>query len=155
MLCTGMPLSQLLTWHIIWTGSPPAHGSLCKFPRKTFIHCFEFKSLDRVIMVPPTRLLWVLRAGLNVEGVIGRPGLLFGGGKHGDDGETDGFHAEGRRPIVGQDRQADVAIAIDVLVHRDWFSNEGHLGGVKGVLHPKLELQGELFSLIECVWGTF
>jgi len=113
---------------------------------------FVFIPLDRVIVVPPARLLWVLGAGLNVEGVVRGPGLLFGRGKHGDDRETDRLHTEGGRPVVSQYRQADVAVAVDVLVHRDCFSDEGHLGRVKGVLHSKLELQGELFSLVEGVW---
>ena len=105
-------------------------------------------------MVPPARFLWVLGAGLDVEGVVRGPGLLFGGGKHGDDRETDGLHTESWRPVVSQDGQADVAVAVDVLVNGDRFPDEGHLGGVEGVLHPKLKLQGELFALVERVWGA-
>merc|ERR1719430_654130 len=111
-----------------------------------------FVPLNRVIMIPPTRLLWVFGAGLDVEGIIGGPGLLFGGGKHGDDGETDSLHTEGWRPVVSQYGQADVSIAVNVLVHGDCFSDEGNLRRVKGVLHPKLELQGELFALVDGVW---
>ena len=103
-------------------------------------------------MVPPTCFLWVLGAGLDIEGIVRGPGLLFGRGKHGDDGETDSLHTEGWRPVVSQYGQADVTVAVDVLVHGDGFPYEGHLGRVKGVLHSKLELQGELFSLIERVW---
>ena len=153
----------------LFEGSAPSLNSLFQKPHlgcahKTFPqdHCFTSPieltpvricpSLDRVIMVPPTRLLWVLGAGLDVEGVIRGPGLLFGGGQHGDDGETDSLHTEGRRPVISQYGQADVAVAVDVLVHGDCFSDEGYLGRVKWVLHPKLELQGELFALVERVW---
>ena len=107
--------------------------------------------LNGVVVVPPAGLLWVLRAGLHVERIIRRPGLLFSRGKHGDDRETDSLDTEGRRPVVGQDGEADVTVAVDVLVDRDGLPYEGHFRRVERVFHPKLELQGELFALVERV----
>ena len=38
--------------------------------------------------------------------------LFLGGCEHGDDGEADGLDGERRAPVVRQDRQADVTVAV-------------------------------------------
>lgn len=48
-------------------------------------------------------------AGLDVDRVVGRTLLLLAGGEHGDDAEADRLHGKSGRPVVRQDRQADVA----------------------------------------------
>ena len=87
-------------------------------------------------MIPPVGFLRVFGACLDIESVIWRSGLLLGAGEHGEDGETHGLHGERRRPVVRQDGEADVAVAVDVLVDRDGVRgpHEGHLGRVEGVL---------------------
>ena len=87
-------------------------------------------------MIPPVGFLRVFGACLDIESVIWRSGLLLGAGEHGENGETHGLHGERRRPVVRQDGEADVAVAVDVLVDRDRVRgpHEGHLGRVEGVL---------------------
>ena len=102
-------------------------------------------------MVPPPRLLGILGAGLHIEAVVLRPALLLGRRQHRDNGQTDGLDRQGRRPVVRQDGQADVSVAIDVLVYGDAVPDKGHLRGVERVLHAELEAEEECLALIECV----
>ena len=52
-----------------------------------------------------------------------------------------------------EDREADVAVAVDVLVDRDSLRgpNKCHLGRVKGILGVELELHHELLAIVEGV----
>ena len=49
-----------------------------------------------------------------------------------------------------------MTVAVDVLMQRNrlWFSYEGHLGRVEGILGIELELEDEVFSLVESVDWT-
>lgn len=107
--------------------------------------------LDGVVVVPPPRLLGVLVTSLDVEGVVRGPLLLLGGGQHGDDGEADGLHGERGAPVVREDGQADVAVAVDVWVHRDVVPDEDDLGRVEGVLGAELEAQCEHLAGVQRV----
>lgn len=55
--------------------------------------------------------------------------LLLAAGQHGHNAEADGLHRQGGGPVVRQDGQADVAVAVDVRVHRDVGPQESHLAG--------------------------
>lgn len=102
-------------------------------------------------MIPPPRLLWVLGAGLHIQAVILRPALLLGRGEHRDDGQADGLYGQGRRPVVRQDGEADVSVAVDVLVERDAVPDKGHLGRVEGILQAELEAEQKGLALVEGV----
>lgn len=106
-------------------------------------------------MVPPLGLLGVLVAGLYIERIVRWSLLLLATGEHGDDAEADGLHGQGRRPVVCQDGQTDVAIAVHVGVHRNVGPQEGHLWRVKWILGAKLEEELELLSFIKRALGTF
>lgn len=60
--------------------------------------------------------------------------LFFAGGEHGYEGEADGLHGERWRPVLGEDAQADMAVAVDVRVHGDVFADEGDLHNRTNVL---------------------
>ncbi len=102
-------------------------------------------------MVPPPSLLRVLRTGLHVETVVLGPTLLLRRRQHGDNRETDRLDGEGRRPVVRQDGEADVSVAVDVLMQRDALPHKGHLRRVEGVLHAELEAEQEGLALVEGV----
>ena len=53
--------------------------------------------------------------------------LLLTAAQHADDAETDGLDGQGRRPVVRQDRHADVAVTVDVWVDRNVGTNKKHL----------------------------
>ena len=77
--------------------------------------------------------------------------LFLRRGEHGDDGEADRLHGERRAPVLGQDGEADVAVAVDVRMRRDVVADEDDLGRVEGVLRPELEAQAESLALVEGV----
>lgn len=60
--------------------------------------------------------------------------LLLTAAEHGYDGETDGLDGEGGRPVVGEDRQADVPVGVHVRVYRYVVAYECHLQW-NGILH--------------------
>ena len=106
-------------------------------------------------MIPPSRLLGVFGAGFHIESIIRWSTLLLGGGQHGDDGQADRLHGQGGRPVVRQDGEADVAVAVDVVV--DWdgvrWSDKCNLRRVERIFHSKLELDDKVLSLVEGVGG--
>jgi len=106
-------------------------------------------------MIPPPGLLGVFGAGFHVEGVIRGPAFLLGRGQHGDDRQADRLHRKGWGPVVRQDGQADVTVAVDVMVDWDGFrrTNKGDLWGIKRILHPKFKLNDKVLPLVECVGG--
>jgi len=106
-------------------------------------------------VVPPPRLLGVFGASFHIESVIRWAALLLGGGQHGDDGQADRLHGQGGRPVVRQDGEADVAVAVDVVVDRDGVRrpHKCYLRRVKWIFHSKLELDDEVLSLVEGVGG--
>ena len=75
--------------------------------------------------------------------------LFLGGGKHGENGETDGLDGESGTPVLGENGEADVAIAVDVRVDGHVLPGEDDLGGVEGVLGAEHELEGEGLALVE------
>jgi len=107
-------------------------------------------------VIPPPRLLGVFGAGFNVEGVVRWSAFLLGRGQHGDDGQADRLHGQGGRPVVRQDGEADVAVAVDVMVDRDGVrrSHKCYLRRVERIFHSKLELDDKVLSLVEGVGGS-
>lgn len=99
-------------------------------------------------MVPPSSLLGVLVASFDVKGIIRRPFLFFAAGQHADYAEAHRLHGKRRRPIVGQDGQTDVAVAVDVRMDRDVRADEHHLGRVERILATELELQLKMLALV-------
>jgi len=55
--------------------------------------------------------------------------LLLAAAKHGNDGEANASDRQSRSPIVPQQGQANVAIAINVRVDRDAVPNKHNLEG--------------------------
>ena len=72
-------------------------------------------------------------------------------GEHGDDGEADGLHGERRAPVLGEDGETDVAVAVDVGVRGNVVADEDDLGRVEGVLRAELEAQAEPLALVQGV----
>ena len=114
------------------------------------------KCSNTVIVVPPMRFLRVFGAGFDVECIVRGSRLFLSRGQHGDNGEADGLHRQGRRPIIRQDWQTDVAVTVDMLVHWDVFRDphECNLGRVEGIFVVEFELDDELFTVVERVTGS-
>ncbi len=53
--------------------------------------------------------------------------LFLGGRQHGDDGEADGLDGERGTPVLGQDGEADVPVAVDVRVHGNVVTHKDNL----------------------------
>jgi len=106
-------------------------------------------------VVPPPGFLRIFGAGFHIEGIVRWPALLLGGSQHGDDGQANRLHGQGGRPVVREDGETDVTIAVDVMVDRDGVrrTNKCHLRRIERILHAKLELDDKVFSLIEGVRG--
>lgn len=107
-------------------------------------------------MIPPPSFLWIFGASFHVESVIRGSAFFFGRGQHGDDGQTDGLHGQSRGPVICQDGEANVAVAVNVVMDWDglWRSNKSNLWRIKRILHSEFELNDKVFSLIEGVRGT-
>lgn len=71
-----------------------------------------------------------LAAGLHVDRIVRRSLLLLARGEHRDNTQTDRSHRQGGRPVLGEDAQADVAVAVDVWMNRNSVVviQEGDLG---------------------------
>jgi hypothetical protein len=67
--------------------------------------------------------------------------LFFSGCQHGNDGETDGLDREGGAPVVGENGEADVTVAVHVRVDGDLLAHEDHLRRVEGILGAKFKLK--------------
>lgn len=78
-------------------------------------------------MIPPLSLFWILIASLHVERIIRWPLLLTAAAQHGGYAEAHRLHRQRRRPVLCQDGQADVAIAVDMRMHRYVAANERDL----------------------------
>lgn len=78
-------------------------------------------------MIPPLSLFWILVASLHVERVIRRPLLLTTAAQHGGYAKAHRLHRQRRRPVLCQDGQADVAIAVDMRMHGYVAANERDL----------------------------
>lgn len=160
-----------------------------------FVIC---KPLDRTV-IPPFRLFRVLAARFHVQIVIRGPllhikstrmlknkaknwfasskcYLFFTTAEHWDNTKANRVDWESRRPVLREDAQANVSVAVDVRVDRDFRTNKNHLkkheksscytaipslpyqiqylGRIEGVLWAETELQLELFSIIDCPCST-
>jgi len=106
-------------------------------------------------VIPPLGFLGVFVASLDVEGVVGWSFFVGTRGEHGDDGETNGLDGESGRPVVRQDRKADVTVAIDVGMDGHVGPEEDDDGRVEGI--PFGEFEGELeeFAVVESRGGSF
>ena len=57
-------------------------------------------------------------------------------------------------PVLREDREADVAVAVDVRVHRDVVADEDDLRRVERVLRAELEAQAEPLAVVQRVGRT-
>ena len=110
---------------------------------------------DRIVVIPPFRLFGIFIASFDVERVIGRPFLIRAGRQHRDNGETNCFDGQRGRPILCQNRKADVSVAVDVGM-------DGHVGAeedddrrVERISLGKLERESEKFAVVERGGGAF
>lgn len=78
-------------------------------------------------MIPPFSLFWILVACLHVERIVRRSLLLAAAAQHGSYAKAHRLHRQCRRPVLGQDGQTDVTIAVDVRMHGYIATNECHL----------------------------
>lgn len=104
-------------------------------------------------MVHPLCSFRVFAAGSRVDEVVGRALLLFRRAEHGQDGETHGLNGKRRRPVVGEDREADVAVAVDVRVLWNLLADEDHRWRVEGVALGELKLKLECLALVQTAFG--
>jgi hypothetical protein len=101
--------------------------------------------------------------------------LLLAAAQHGDDGQTHRLHGECGRPILSEDGQADVSIAVDVRVHRHVGTHKRHLSitftcsiqsmnsvrqisylwRIKWISRSKFELQLKILALIQSSIRSF
>ena len=128
-------------------------------------------------MVPPSGLLRILVTGLHVEGVVRGPflgaevfvcleiylilpgtdepkaykHLFLRRREHRDDREADGLHRQCRAPVLGENGEADVPVAVDVGVHGDVVADEDDLGRIERILGAELEAQAEPLAVVEGV----
>jgi len=91
-------------------------------------------------MEPPTGFLWILTASPHIDRVVGRSFLVLATGEHADNGETDGLDAKRRRPVVGENGETDVPIAVHVRMDGNVVADEHHFGGSEGVLLTEAKL---------------
>jgi len=105
-------------------------------------------------VVKPARVLRVGAGSSHVKGVIGGSLLILTGGEHRYKRQTHGLYGEGRRPVFGEDAEADMAVAVDVGVDGDVVSSEHYLRTVEGVLRRELEEQREDLSFVQCSRGA-
>jgi len=100
-------------------------------------------------MEPPTGFLWILTASAHIDGVVRRSFLVLATGEHADDRETDRLHAERRRPVVRENGETDVPIAVHVRMHGNVVADEDHFGGSERVLLAEAELQTEVLAVVQ------
>lgn len=106
--------------------------------------------LHGVIVKPPSGLLWIFIAGANIQSVIWRPFLFLATGQHGHNRKTDRLHAQCRGPILGEDGETDMAVAVHVWMHGNILADENNLWRCERVLVAKRELKLEMFSFVQC-----
>lgn len=102
----------------------------------------------------PFGSFWVCAASFRVDQVIGRPLLLRRGTKHGEYREADGLNGQSRCPVVGQYRQTNVPVGINVGVLGNVGADKGDGGGVEGVAFVELKLKLECLALVEASFGS-
>ena len=78
--------------------------------------------------------------------------LLGAGRQHGQDGEADRGDGQGRRPLVVEDGEAYMPVAIHVRMQRDGIDKR-HLGRLEGVVGAEGEGEGEGFGGVERALG--
>lgn len=88
-------------------------------------------------MVEPLGALGTFAAGAHVERVVRRQLLLLAAGQHRQDAQADGLHRQRRRPVVGENAQANVPVAVDVRVDRNAVANEHHFRRLERIVVAK------------------
>ena len=101
-----------------------------------------------IIVEGPARFLRPPFASLHVGAVVlWRPLLLVGGAReHREDADGQAGHRQRGRPVVREEREADVAVAVDVVVDGHHRAHERHLRGAHRVVLAEHELQLELLA---------
>ncbi len=85
----------------------------------------------------------------HVAVVIDWPRLGLTAAQHAQYGQADGLGGQSRRPLVGEDRQADMAVAVDVRVLGYVRSEEHDARRVERIPRRKLELESKGLALVE------
>lgn len=141
------------------------------------VYVCDWRSRIRTV-IPPFSLFRILVASFHIERIIRRSLLLATAAQHGGYAKADRLHRQRRRPVLRQDGQADVAIAVDMRMHwyvaanerdlgytiknisRVIYARKGqractHLGRIEGIFVVEFEQQLKVFALIKGALETF
>lgn len=108
--------------------------------------CF---SSNGIVVIPPLGLFRVFVAGFDIESVVRRSLFVRARREHRDDGETNGLDGQGGRPILSQNRKADVTVAIDMRVDRNIGTEEDDDRRVKRISLREFEGKSEKVALVK------
>ncbi len=101
-------------------------------------------------MEEPFGFLWVVRVPAidHVAIIVGRSRLDLAATQHGEYGQADGLGGQSGRPLVGQNRQTDVPVAVYMRMLGYVRSDEHHTRRVERIASRKLELQAVGLSFV-------
>lgn len=106
-----------------------------------------------VIVVHPLGALRIFVTGLGVDEIVRRPLFLCGWAEHRENWETNGLHWQGWRPIVGEYRETNVTIAVDVRMLWNWLTHESYWRRIERITFVELKLQLECLAFVEWTFG--
>lgn len=109
--------------------------------------------LDLVIMIVELGAFWALSWSTHIVIVVSRKFFHCCRGQHGQDGETNRLHGERRRPVVAQNVETNVTIAVDMRMHRR-RRYKNNFWRVHGIVIGEANVQQIRFAGINCVLGA-
>jgi len=102
---------------------------------------FKLTSLSyRVIVVPPFGFLRIFITSFHVKRIVRWPFLFFAATKHAHNTKANWLHRECGRPIISQNRQTNMSIAVNVRMNWNILTNKNYLWWVKRIFGAKFEL---------------